>query len=227
LNTLNRCKMSSSSPPSDPTKKRDSALGEALSRKPSEFKSAAVILLASKGIQQIKSSEKRDSALGEALPQKLSKLRGGVAGYATSKGIQRMESSEKRDSALRELLPQKRFELRGGVTSFLEELYKPIKSPETSEASCQSCITDEHISQCFLYYTLFPLGYEFEKDMLIQLWMAEGLIEERTNERLEDTGRKVFHSILCLVLFVAVGYKTRKTGNRLSLIGFHFLFLPI
>uniref|UniRef100_A0A2N9IE67 R13L1/DRL21-like LRR repeat region domain-containing protein n=1 Tax=Fagus sylvatica TaxID=28930 RepID=A0A2N9IE67_FAGSY len=71
--------MSSSSPPLDPAKKRDSALGEALRQKPSEFKSAAVILLASKGIQQIKSSEKRDSALGEALPQKLSELRGGVA----------------------------------------------------------------------------------------------------------------------------------------------------
>jgi hypothetical protein len=71
------------------------------------------------------------------------------------------------------------------------------------------------------------LGYEFQKDMLIQFWMTEGFIEERTNERLEDTGRKVFHSIACLVLFVTVGYNTRKTGNRLSLIGFHFLFLPI
>jgi hypothetical protein len=126
-----------------------------------------VILLASRGIQQIKSPERRDSALGEALPQKLSELHGGMARYATSKGIRRIELSEKRDSALRELLPQKRSELRGGVTSFLVELYKPIKSPETSEASCQSCITDEHISQCFLYCTLFTLGYEFEKDMLI------------------------------------------------------------
>jgi hypothetical protein len=188
--------MFSSSPPLDPAKKRDSALGVALRQKPSEFKSAAMILLASKGIQQIKSSEKRDSALGEALPQKLSELRGGVARYATSKGIQWIESSEKRDSALRELLPQKRSELREGVTSFLDELYKPIKSLETSEASCQSCITNEHISQCFLYCTLFPLGYEFEKDMLIQLWMAESLIEERTNERLEDIGSNVFHSIV-------------------------------
>jgi hypothetical protein len=160
---LNRCKISSSSPPSDPTKKRDSALKEALPQKPSEFKSAAVILLASKGIQQIKSSEKRDSALGEALPQKLSELRRGVARYATSNGIQRIESSEKRDSALLKLQPQKRSELRGGVTSFLDELYKISKSPKTSEASCQSYITDEHISQCFLYCTLFPLGYEFEK----------------------------------------------------------------
>jgi hypothetical protein len=160
---LNRCKISSSSPPSDPTKKRDSALREALPQKPFEFKSAAVILLASKGIQQIKSSEKRDSALGEALPQKLSELCRGVARYATSNGIQRIKSSEKRDSALRKLQPQKRSELRGGVTSFLDELYKLSKSPKTSEASCQSCITDEHISQCFLYCTLFPLGYEFEK----------------------------------------------------------------
>jgi hypothetical protein len=63
--------------------------------------------------------------------------------------------------------------------------------------------------------------------MLIQLWMTESLIEERTNERLEDTGKKVFHSIVYVVLFVAVGYNTRKTSNRLSLIGFHFLFLPI
>jgi hypothetical protein len=76
--------MSSSSPPSDPAKKRDSALGEALPKKPSEFKSATAILLVSKGIQRIKSSEKKYSTLGEALPQKLSELRRGVARYATS-----------------------------------------------------------------------------------------------------------------------------------------------
>jgi hypothetical protein len=156
LNTLNRCKMSSSSPPSDPTKKRDSALGEALSRKPSEFKSAAVILLASKGIQQIKSSEKRDSALGEALPQKLSELRGGVAGYATSKGIQRIESSEKRDSALRELLPQKHFELRGGVIRFWRSYTNPLNPPKLLKLRVNPALRTSTSHSAFFITPCFP-----------------------------------------------------------------------
>ena len=53
---------------------------------------------------------------------------------------------------------------------------------------------------CFLYCSLFPVGYEFEEDMLIQLWMAEGFIEERASARLEDTGRSYFH------FFVAKGF---------------------
>ncbi|GMY19794.1 Mitogen-activated protein kinase kinase 4 [Fagus crenata] len=84
-------------------------------------------------------------------------------------------------SALREALPQKPSELHNSASTGL--------------------VTSKEIQpidgfRCFLYCTLFPLGYEFEKDTLIQLWMAEGFIEERTNERLEDTGSIVFHSFV-------------------------------
>ncbi|GMY19798.1 hypothetical protein FCV25MIE_15037 [Fagus crenata] len=87
--------MSSSSPPSNP----DSGLGKALPQKPFEFKSATAILLASKGIQRIKSSKKKYSTLGEALPQKLSELCRGVARYATSKGFSRL-NHQKRETQL-------------------------------------------------------------------------------------------------------------------------------
>ena len=63
--------------------------------------------------------------------------------------------------------------------------------------------------RCFLYCSLFPVSYEFEEDTLIQLWMAEGFIEEistnTTNERLEDTGSFHFHSLVSHGFIVPLG----------------------
>ncbi|RHN66003.1 putative leucine-rich repeat domain, L domain-containing protein [Medicago truncatula] len=52
-----------------------------------------------------------------------------------------------------------------------------------------------NLKRCFAYCSIFPKGYEFEKDELIKLWMAEGLLkccgrdkseEELGNEFLDD-----------------------------------------
>jgi NB-ARC domain len=44
--------------------------------------------------------------------------------------------------------------------------------------------------QCFAYCCIFPNGCQFEKDQLIQFWMAEGLI------RLENVGREYFENLV-------------------------------
>ncbi|XVF83127.1 hypothetical protein PTKIN_Ptkin16aG0108300 [Pterospermum kingtungense] len=52
-----------------------------------------------------------------------------------------------------------------------------------------------HLKCCFAYCSLFPKGYEFKKEELIQLWMAEGLLQicgedgdvhERGNQYFKD-----------------------------------------
>ncbi|XP_077216187.1 putative disease resistance protein RGA3 [Tasmannia lanceolata] len=50
-----------------------------------------------------------------------------------------------------------------------------------------------YLKQCFVYCSLFPKDYEFEKDTLIQLWIAEGFIQ--SEKRLEDIGSDYFDDL--------------------------------
>ncbi|XP_050283734.1 putative disease resistance protein RGA4 [Quercus robur] len=54
-----------------------------------------------------------------------------------------------------------------------------------------------HLKQCFAYCSLFPKDYEFEKEELIKLWMAQGFIRlSGQNQCLEDVGHKYFMELL-------------------------------
>ncbi|KAL6190434.1 hypothetical protein ACLB2K_036831 [Fragaria x ananassa] len=59
-----------------------------------------------------------------------------------------------------------------------------------------------HLKRLFLYCTLFPFGYEFSKDELVQLWIAEGFIRERPKQRMEDTATEHFNSLVKEGFFV-------------------------
>jgi hypothetical protein len=55
------------------------------------------------------------------------------------------------------------------------------------------------------YCSLFPKSYEFKKEKLIHLWMAEGLILANKERRpLEDIGNDYFNELLCLSFFQEV-----------------------
>ncbi|BFG41341.1 hypothetical protein CerSpe_276150 [Prunus speciosa] len=53
-----------------------------------------------------------------------------------------------------------------------------------------------HLRQCFAFFSLFPKNYEFKKQKLIHLWMAEGFIPEEGSKRPEDIGEEYFSELL-------------------------------
>ncbi|CAL5381106.1 unnamed protein product [Camellia sinensis] len=59
-----------------------------------------------------------------------------------------------------------------------------------------------HLKRCFGYCAIVPKDYEFRKDELVLLWMAEGLIEHpEGGEQIEDVGRRYFHELVSRSFF--------------------------
>ncbi|KAL5789187.1 hypothetical protein ACOSQ2_004075 [Xanthoceras sorbifolium] len=51
-----------------------------------------------------------------------------------------------------------------------------------------------HLKPCFAYCSLLPKDYEFEKEEIILLWMAQGFLQQKdsTEEQMEDLGDSYF-----------------------------------
>lgn len=63
----------------------------------------------------------------------------------------------------------------------------------------------EQLKQCFSYCLLFPINYEFEKNLLVKLWMAQGYIHPlHENDNLEDIGDQYFEALSSRSLFQEV-----------------------
>ncbi|XP_026428094.1 uncharacterized protein LOC113323962 [Papaver somniferum] len=67
-----------------------------------------------------------------------------------------------------------------------------------------------HLKQCFSYFSLFPKDWKFDRETLIQMWMAEGFLDQPSNRgnqnSLEDIGNDYFSSLLSCSLFENVEY---------------------
>ncbi|CAO2819551.1 unnamed protein product [Amaranthus hypochondriacus] len=72
------------------------------------------------------------------------------------------------------------------------------------------------LKNCFAYCALFPKDYEFDKEMLKQLWMAEGFIvaDDEGNQSLEDVAEDYFQSLVQSCFFQDI-----KTDERGAIIG--------
>ncbi|KAJ4976870.1 hypothetical protein NE237_001976 [Protea cynaroides] len=53
-----------------------------------------------------------------------------------------------------------------------------------------------YLQSCFLYFGLFPEDYEISCSKLIQLWVAEGFIQERGDETLEDIAEEYLEELI-------------------------------
>jgi hypothetical protein len=61
-----------------------------------------------------------------------------------------------------------------------------------------------HLKQCFAYCSLFSKDYMFNKEILIQQWMAQGFIMVDENECLEDVGHEYFMNLVWRSFFQEV-----------------------
>ncbi|KAF5941407.1 hypothetical protein HYC85_019049 [Camellia sinensis] len=59
------------------------------------------------------------------------------------------------------------------------------------------------LKQCFAYCSMFPKGFEFQRDELIQLWMSQGYLHpsSESNLEMEDVGNDYFNILLHNSLF--------------------------
>ena len=48
----------------------------------------------------------------------------------------------------------------------------------------------QYLKQCFLYFSLYPEDWTLSRDDLVRYWVAEGFVEEKEGEHLEDTAEE-------------------------------------
>ncbi|GKV06772.1 hypothetical protein SLEP1_g18616 [Rubroshorea leprosula] len=58
------------------------------------------------------------------------------------------------------------------------------------------------LKRCFAFCSIFPRAFVMKRDVLIQLWMAEGYLQPSMGNSVEDVGTKYFNDLLSYSLFL-------------------------
>ncbi|XP_050385709.1 putative disease resistance RPP13-like protein 1 isoform X2 [Argentina anserina] len=73
-----------------------------------------------------------------------------------------------------------------------------------------------HLKPCFAYCSMFPKDYEYDREMLILLWMAEGFVPNpEGNQRIEDVAGRYVSDFLSRSLFQHTNDKLRLVMHDL------------
>jgi len=68
-----------------------------------------------------------------------------------------------------------------------------------------------HLKKCFSFCALFPKGYKFDKQCLIQLWMAENFVESPLQKRSsKEVGEQYFNDLLSWSFFQQSGNEEKN-----------------
>ncbi|XP_038973689.1 putative disease resistance protein RGA3 [Phoenix dactylifera] len=71
-----------------------------------------------------------------------------------------------------------------------------------------------HLKPCFAYCSLIPKGYEFEKEFIVQLWIAQNFIQPGGGERIEDIGSYYFDSLVQKSFFQISHFDYKRSQPR-------------
>ncbi|XVF18556.1 hypothetical protein REPUB_Repub11eG0032800 [Reevesia pubescens] len=58
-----------------------------------------------------------------------------------------------------------------------------------------------HLKRCFAYCSIFPKDYEFEEEEIILLWRAEGFLQQKAKNQIEDLGNQYFQDLVSRSFF--------------------------
>ncbi|XP_015871313.3 putative disease resistance RPP13-like protein 1 [Ziziphus jujuba] len=53
-----------------------------------------------------------------------------------------------------------------------------------------------HLKQCFAYCSVFPKGYEIDKEQLILMWMAQDLLQPEMGQSIEEVGERCLNDLI-------------------------------
>nr|XP_023908313.1 putative late blight resistance protein homolog R1B-16 [Quercus suber] len=72
----------------------------------------------------------------------------------------------------------------------------------------------DHLSLCLLYFGMFPKGAEIPTKQLIQLWMAEGFIQQKGSRKMEDVGQEYLEELIGLNLIQVTARRSTDGGVK-------------
>ncbi|CAL9757958.1 unnamed protein product [Musa acuminata subsp. burmannicoides] len=72
----------------------------------------------------------------------------------------------------------------------------------------------QYLKPCFAYFSIIPKGFEFEKEFIIQLWIAQNFIRPSGRERMEDIASDYFDSLMQSSFFQHSNFDHKSRRRR-------------